>query len=188
MFVLLDCASWLLLREADGPLNVFEASTGLYPLLTGKENPFKEALDWSQFAYTVDRADAYVAPASTVLAQSAVAEGDEFFLALLVHLRRLYPEVYGPAVAMGWAPERREIHIGEGEVLSSMTNVHSSIKLGAYIGIFNNLSLAGMNIPIPNVTTVYLDKPLVGPTPDPLEYFPLPGRLVQPSGYPPINK
>ena len=30
-----DCASWILRREADGPLNVFEASAGLFPLLTG---------------------------------------------------------------------------------------------------------------------------------------------------------
>ena len=28
------CVSWLLRREADGPLNVFEALTGLPPLLT----------------------------------------------------------------------------------------------------------------------------------------------------------
>ena len=30
-----DCASWILRREADGPLNVFEALTGMFPLLTG---------------------------------------------------------------------------------------------------------------------------------------------------------
>ena len=29
------CAYWILQREADRPLNVFEASTGLFPLLTG---------------------------------------------------------------------------------------------------------------------------------------------------------
>ena len=44
-FVPLYCTSWLLRREADGPLNVFEASTGLLPLLTGREPPFEEALD-----------------------------------------------------------------------------------------------------------------------------------------------
>ena len=33
-FVPPDCASWLLRREADGPLNVFKASTGLFPLIT----------------------------------------------------------------------------------------------------------------------------------------------------------
>ena len=37
-------------------------------LLTGREPTFEEALDWFQFAYTVDRASAYVAPESTVLA------------------------------------------------------------------------------------------------------------------------
>ena len=45
-FVPLDCASWLLWREADGPINVFEASTGLFTLLTGQEPPFEEALNW----------------------------------------------------------------------------------------------------------------------------------------------
>ena len=125
-------------------------------------------------------------PASTVLAQSEVAEGDELFLELLGHLRRRYPEVYGSAVATCQAPERREIQIGEGEGLSGGTSVHSSIKLGAYTGRFINLSLAGMNNPSPNLTTVYLDTPLVGPTPELLEYVPSPGRLGQPSGYPPI--
>ena len=46
MFVHLDCTSWRLRREAVGPLNVFEASTGLFPLLTGRDPPFGEALDW----------------------------------------------------------------------------------------------------------------------------------------------
>ena len=30
-----DCAAWLLRREAGGPVNVFKASTGLFPILTG---------------------------------------------------------------------------------------------------------------------------------------------------------
>ena len=60
----------------DGPVNVFEASAGLFPLLTGREPPFEAALDWLQFAYTADRAGAYVAPASTVLVPSAVAQGE----------------------------------------------------------------------------------------------------------------
>ena len=34
-FVPSDCATWLLGREADGPVNVFEASAGLFPMLTG---------------------------------------------------------------------------------------------------------------------------------------------------------
>ena len=166
-----DCADWLIQREAEGPLNVFKASKGLFPLLTGREPPFEETLDWLQFAYTADRAGAYVAPASTVLVRSAVAEGVELFPALLAHLGRLYPEVYGPALATGRAPERRDIQTGEGEVLSSRTSVHSSLKLGAYSGRFTNISLAGMNKPSPNLNTVYLDPPLVGPKPDPLEYF-----------------
>ena len=54
-----------------------------------------------------------MAPASTVLAQSAVAEGDELFLVFLSNLRRLYPEVYGPEVSLSWAPERREFPLRE---------------------------------------------------------------------------
>ena len=91
-FVPPDYAPWILWREADRPLNVFEASTGLFPLITSQEPPFEESLDWLQFAHTADQVGAYVAPASTVLAQSAVAEGDELFPALLVHLRRLEKE------------------------------------------------------------------------------------------------
>ena len=87
----------------------------MLPLLTDREPPFKEALDWLKFAYTVDRADVYVAPASTVPAQSAVAEGYELFPVLLAHLRRRFPEVYVSAMAPCQAPERREIQIGEGE-------------------------------------------------------------------------
>ena len=83
--------------------------------------------------------------------------------------------------------ERREIQIGEGEGLTSGTSVHSTIKLGAYAGRFNNLSLAGMNNPSPNLTTAYLDTPIVGLPPKPLEYIPSPGRLGQPHGYPLIS-
>ena len=71
-FFLSDCASWLLQREADGPINVFEASAGLFPMLTGQDTPFTAALDWFQFSDTADRAEAYVAPASTVFFQSAL--------------------------------------------------------------------------------------------------------------------
>ena len=183
MFIPPDCASWLLWREMDGPLNIFEALTGLFPLLTGQETPFEEALDWFQLTYTADRAGTYVAPVSTVIAQSAVAEGDELFLALLAHLRRLYTEVYGSAVGTCRAPERREIQIEEGEGLGSgNSSVHSSIQLIAYAGRLANLNLAGMNNPIPNLTNLYLDTPLVGPTLEPLEYVPSPGCLGQPSG------
>ena len=60
----------------DGPVNVFEASAGLFPLLNGREPPFEAALDLLQLAYTADRAGAYVAPASTVLVPSAEGEGE----------------------------------------------------------------------------------------------------------------
>ena len=42
MFVPPDCVSWLLWGEADGRLNVFKVLTDLFPLLTGREPPFKE--------------------------------------------------------------------------------------------------------------------------------------------------
>ena len=126
----------------------------------------------------------YVAPASTFLVQSTVAERDELFPALLLHLRRQYPEVYGLGVDTAWAHERRELIIGEGEGLSGGTSVSSSIKLGAYTGRLANLNLVGNIKTSPNVTAVYLDTPLVGPTPDPLEYAPLIVRLGQPRGYP----
>ena len=104
---------------------------GLFPLIIGREPTFEEALDWLKFAYTRYQVNAYVAPVSTVLAQSAVAEGGELFLALLVHLRRRYLEVYGPEMGMCWAPERREIQIGEREgLIGGNSSVHSSIKLG----------------------------------------------------------
>ena len=59
-----------------------------------------------------------MAPASTVLSQSVLGEEDDLFMALLAHLRRLYPKVYGTAVATGSAPECRDFQIEEGEGLS----------------------------------------------------------------------
>ena len=67
----------------------------MFPLHTGQETPFEVDLDWLQFAYTADQSGDYVAPAYTVLVQSAVAEGGDLFPALLYHIRRRYPEVYG---------------------------------------------------------------------------------------------
>ena len=135
-----------------------------------------------------DRAGDYVAPASTVLVPSAVAEGDELFGAILAHLRRRYPEVYGLGDNLDRATERREIRIRAGEGMSGGNlSVTSSLNLGAYAGRLDNLSLVGINNTNPNLTTVYLDTPLVGPTPEPLEYVPLPGRLGRPSGYPPSS-
>ena len=90
------------------------------------------------------------------------------------------------AVDTAQVHDRREILIREGEGLSSGTSsVNNSIKFGAYEGRLANLRLAGINNPSPNLTTAYLDTPLVGPTPEPLEYVPSPGCLGQPSGYPP---
>ena len=83
------------------------------------------------------------------------------------------------------APERRETQIRAGEGISGSLSVTSSLNLGAYAGILDNLNLAGIKNPSPNLTNVYLYTPLVGPTPDPLLYVPSPGRLRQTSGYPP---
>ena len=138
-------------------------------MLTGQEPPFEASLNWLQFAYTANRAGAYVAPASTVLVQSAVAEGDKLFLALLAYLRRRYPEVYDLAVDTAWASERKELILGDrGGLSGSPSIVTNSSKLGAYTGRLANLNVAGINNPIPNLTNVYLDTPLVGPTPEPL--------------------
>ena len=90
-FAQLDCVSWLLEREEDGTLNVFAASRGLFTMFTSREHSFEETLNWLQFAYTADQAGDYVAPASTVLTQYVIAEGDELFLTCLKHLWRLYP-------------------------------------------------------------------------------------------------
>ena len=138
-------------------------------MLTGREPLFEAALDCLQFAYTANQEGAYVTPVSTVLAQSAVAEGGELFPALLAHLRRRYPDVYDPTVDTSRAPEHRELQIGDGEGLrSGNSSVNSSIKLGAYTGRLANINLSGINNPSPNLTTVYLDTPLSGPTPEPL--------------------
>ena len=114
-----------------------------------------------------------MAPAYTVFVQSVVAEGGDLFPALLAYLRRQYTEVYGLAVDTDRTPERRELLLGEGGGLSGIpSSVTSSLKLDAYAGRFDNLHLAGINNPSPNLTTVYLDTPLVGPTLEPLEYIP----------------
>ena len=129
-----------------------------------------------------------MAPASMVLSQSAVVEGDDLLPSLLAHLRRRYPEVYSSVVGTCRAPERREIQIREGGGLSGgNSSLHSRINLGDYAGRLSNINLAGMNNPRPNLTTVYLYTPLVGLTPKHLEYFPFPGRLGQTSGYPPTS-
>ena len=167
-FVPPGCAAWLLEMGAYGPINVFEFSKGLFPTLTGLEPPFEEAFDWLQFTYTTDPAGAYVEPASTVLTWSAVAKGDKLFSAFLSNLRRLYPEVFCPTVFLGQAPECREFLLREGYLFSGGTSVTSFSKLGSYVGRYNNLIIARMNKPSPNLTNVYLDTPIVGLTPDSL--------------------
>ena len=103
-------------------------------------------------------------PASTVLTQSTVLEGNELFMVLLVHLRRQYPEVYGLVVDTDWAYECRELLLGEGEVLSGgPSSVNISIKLGDFVCRLAHLNLAGINNPSRNLTTVYLDTPILGP-------------------------
>ena len=124
-----------------------------------------------------------MAPSSTVLTQSAVAEGDELFSEILSNIRRLYPEVYGPAVSLGGAPKIREFPTGEGGGLSGGTSVTSFSKLGAYAGRFNNLILVRTNNLIPSLTNEYLDTSLVGLTPELLEYVHLPDCLGYPHGY-----
>ena len=134
----LDCASWLFNILEDGPLNILSTYKGLFTILTVQEPPFEEALDWLQFAYTVYRAGDSLAHASTVLIHSSIAEGDHVFPEILLHLRRLYPEVYGPVVSLGSSPVLREFPLGEdGEVLSNVNlSVNSFSKLGTYVGIF----------------------------------------------------
>ena len=50
-FVSPECASWLLDTEEERPLNIISALKGLFPILTGREPPFEEDLDWLQFTY-----------------------------------------------------------------------------------------------------------------------------------------
>ena len=68
------CATLLLGRE-DKEINIAASRKGIFPFLTGRAPPFKEALNWLQFVYTTDRTGACVAPSSTVLVQYAVVEG-----------------------------------------------------------------------------------------------------------------
>ena len=76
------------------------------------------ALDWLQLLIPPTGGGAYVAPASTVLVPSAVAEWEDLFGVLLAHLRRRYPEVYGLGDTLAGVPERRETQIRAGEGLS----------------------------------------------------------------------
>ena len=95
--------------------------------------------------------------------------------------------MYGFRPVTARAPERGETPIRAGEGMIGSNSVTSSLNLGAYAGRLDNLNLAAINNPSPNLITVYLDTPIVGPTPESLEYVPSPGRLGQPSGYPPSS-
>ena len=128
-----------------------------------------------------------MAPVSTFIVQSAVAEGGDLFLEILAHLRIRYPEVYGLGLDTDQAHECRDTILGERDRFSGDSSVHSRLKLGTYAGRLANLNLSGNINPSPNLSTAYLDTPLVGPTPEPLQYIRSPGRLGQPSGYPPIS-
>ena len=68
----------------------------LFPILIVRVSPFKEMLDWLQFAYTTERTGAYVVTASTVLVPSAVLEGYPLFTAIWRHLWRRFPGAYAP--------------------------------------------------------------------------------------------
>ena len=91
-FVPPDVASSLL-----GPLlTIVEAIKTLFPLLYDRAPPFKEAIYWLQFTYTAERIGDYVAPASTVIFQSVVSEGDILLSLAWRHLQKIYPGAYAP--------------------------------------------------------------------------------------------
>ena len=104
---------------------------------------------------------AYVVPSSMIFAQSVIERGDKLFPVTLSYLQRLYLEVYGPAVFLGWAPACREFPIvKDGEVLSGGNIIVNSFsKFGAYEGRSDNLipSIARMNKTSPSLTNFYLD-------------------------------
>ena len=66
-------------RFLNNAFNITEAIHMLFLLLAVQSPPFEEKLDWLQFSYTADRTGDYMAPASMVLVQSAVLEGDRLF-------------------------------------------------------------------------------------------------------------
>ena len=96
-FVSLDCDACIIGGVQDKSITIAVAIKGIFPHLTSLYPPFKETLDWSQFAYTVDRTGTYVDPASTVLVQSMVVEGGELFLVFFVQLQKLYSGDYAPS-------------------------------------------------------------------------------------------
>ena len=81
--------------------------------MTGQETPFKEAIDWFKFAYNTDWVVDCVSPAPTALAHSVISKGGGIFPVILLFIRRLYSEVYDPAVSLGQAPARRDFPLRE---------------------------------------------------------------------------
>ena len=74
--------------------NIAEVSRLLSPLLSGREPPYKEALDWLQFSYSGDKKGDYVTPVNTSLSFLSPAEGGSLFSPALECLRALYPGAY----------------------------------------------------------------------------------------------
>ena len=52
-----------------------------------------------QFSYTADRTGAYMEPASTVISQYKVLEGDPIFPAIWIHIICNYPGHYTPTTS-----------------------------------------------------------------------------------------
>ena len=137
--------------------NISEPIQMLSPILVGWAPPFGEMCDWLQFAYTTDRTGSYVAPASVVLAQSPVTEGDPIFPAIWRHLL-CYSGAYTPPTStigppgpeysdfspIGRVPERRDLDtVGEGGIGDVL--VHIYIFCLGYqtkvLGLMNNPSI-----------------------------------------------
>ena len=147
------------------------AIQGLSPLLTSQAHPFEEALGWLQFNYTEDWTRYYVAPASTVLVQSAVVDGDELFPDFYRHLQKIYPGAYAPSTLVPWtdypvapnvqASNSGEYQLGEdgGERLCRLINIIFSDLGTSDLGTIRNLrpSVSRMNNLSPNVTTDYFN-------------------------------
>ena len=143
--------------------------------------PFKEALNWFQFAYTLEWMGAYVVLASIFLVHSAVVYWDELYPSFFTHLRKLYPEYYTPStlgpghdysVALtGCLPERREYNCGEegGDGLGNLINISFSGLGIADLGRIINIrpSAARMNNLSPNIDNTYFKKTPGGQTPEP---------------------
>ena len=100
-FVSLDGASHLL---AQPDINITAASQDLFPLLAGRASAYEKALDWLHFSYTWDQTGAYLAPASTVLVRSVLAEGEPLFAPALQHLWWRYPGSYAPSTRSTLGP------------------------------------------------------------------------------------